>query len=59
MPPRTTAIADLAVGPDQGMLIIAGPCQAESYDLCVQVGEAMRDACAKLGFQYVFKASFD
>ncbi|MEM1098308.1 MAG: 3-deoxy-8-phosphooctulonate synthase [Planctomycetota bacterium] len=59
MPPRTTAIADLAVGPDQDMLIIAGPCQAESYDLCVQVGEAMRDACAKLGFQYAFKASFD
>ncbi|MEM1446418.1 MAG: 3-deoxy-8-phosphooctulonate synthase [Planctomycetota bacterium] len=58
-PRRTSAIANLTVGPNQPLLIIAGPCQAESYDLCVRVGEAMRDACAKLGLQYIFKASFD
>ncbi|MEM7577099.1 MAG: 3-deoxy-8-phosphooctulonate synthase [Planctomycetota bacterium] len=60
MPKRTTRIANLTAGdPARGLLIIAGPCQAESYDMCVQVGEAMRDRCEQLGFQYIFKASFD
>ena len=56
---RSLQIQNLTVGPDQPLTIIAGPCQAESYDLCVQVGEAVRDRCAKLGLSYIFKASFD
>ena len=52
-------IANLTVGPDRPLAIIAGPCQIESEDLCLRVGEAVRDRCAELGLQYVFKASFD
>lgn len=47
------------VGPGAPLTIISGPCQAESYDLCVRVGEAVREKCRALGFNYVFKASFD
>jgi 2-dehydro-3-deoxyphosphooctonate aldolase (KDO 8-P synthase) len=41
------------------LTIIAGPCQAESKDLCLTVGQAVRDRCARLGLGYIFKASFD
>ena len=52
-------IANLTVGPKQPLAIIAGPCQIESEDLCLRVGEAVRDRCNELGLPYIFKASFD
>lgn len=39
--------------------LIAGPCMAESFELCMQVATAMRDLCQSLGVGYIFKASFD
>ncbi|MEO1237077.1 MAG: 3-deoxy-8-phosphooctulonate synthase [Planctomycetota bacterium] len=54
-----TKVRDVTIGPDAPLAVIAGPCQAESYDLCVTVGEAVRDRCAELGLGYVFKASYD
>ncbi len=56
---QTIHIRDIPIGPDAPLTIIAGPCTAESYDLCVQIGEVVRDRCAELGFGYVFKASYD
>ncbi len=41
------------------MVLFAGPCAAESYDLCLEVGTKMKDLCLKLGIDYVFKSSFD
>jgi 2-dehydro-3-deoxyphosphooctonate aldolase (KDO 8-P synthase) len=41
------------------LCIIAGPCVIESEELCLEVGTAMRQACADLDLGYVFKASFD
>jgi 2-dehydro-3-deoxyphosphooctonate aldolase (KDO 8-P synthase) len=41
------------------LVVIAGPCLAESRDLCEEVGGRMKELCAELGFPYVFKASFD
>lgn len=52
-------LQNLTVGKDQPLTIIAGPCQIESRELCLRVGEQVRDRCAELGFQYVFKASYD
>jgi 2-dehydro-3-deoxyphosphooctonate aldolase (KDO 8-P synthase) len=54
-----TQVQNLRVGPGQPLAIIAGPCQAESFDLCVEVGAAVRDRCTELGLSYIFKASFD
>lgn len=56
---NTTTIEKLTIGPDQPLTVIAGPCQAESYEMCVEVGTAVRDRCAELGLQYIFKASYD
>ncbi|HNP17785.1 MAG TPA: 3-deoxy-8-phosphooctulonate synthase [Fulvivirga sp.] len=41
------------------LVLFAGPCAAESLDLCLEVGTAMKAICSKLGIDYVFKASFD
>jgi 2-dehydro-3-deoxyphosphooctonate aldolase (KDO 8-P synthase) len=41
------------------LTIIAGPCLAESEELCLRVAEKMAQVCSDLGFSYVFKASFD
>lgn len=49
---------DMVVG-DGKMTLIAGPCMAESLDLCMMIAERTASLAEKLGFNYVFKASFD
>jgi 2-dehydro-3-deoxyphosphooctonate aldolase (KDO 8-P synthase) len=39
--------------------VIAGPCMAESLELCLEVAGTMADVCRRLGIGYIFKASFD
>ena len=41
------------------LAVFAGPCVAESRDLCLRVAEYLAKVCDRLGVQYVFKASFD
>ncbi len=41
------------------MFLLSGPCVIESEEVCLQIGRRLRDACARLGIDYVFKASFD
>ncbi len=59
MPTQTLHVGPVKIGPDQPLTIIAGPCQAESESLCLTVGQAVRERCAELGLNYIFKASFD
>jgi 2-dehydro-3-deoxyphosphooctonate aldolase (KDO 8-P synthase) len=51
-------VRDQTVGPIR-LTVIAGPCLAESRDLCLRVADNLASICAALDFQYVFKASFD
>ena len=45
---------------DPGRLfLIAGPCVAESEDVCLNVAAALQKTCRRLGIPFVFKASFD
>ncbi len=46
-------------GLDQPFFLIAGPCTAESEQLCVDVAGHMKEVCAALGIPYIFKASYD
>lgn len=39
--------------------IIAGPCMAESLELCMEIAQTVSEICKQLGVGYVFKASFD
>jgi 2-dehydro-3-deoxyphosphooctonate aldolase (KDO 8-P synthase) len=47
------------VGLEQPFFLIAGPCTAESLELCVEVAGHMKEVCARLGVPYIFKASYD
>ena len=51
-------VRDLEIGPKK-LTLIAGPCLAESRDLCFEVAESLRDIAKDLGLNYIFKASFD
>ena len=46
-------------GLDQPFFLIAGPCTAESEQLCVDVAAHMKEVCCALGIPYIFKASYD
>jgi 2-dehydro-3-deoxyphosphooctonate aldolase (KDO 8-P synthase) len=48
----------ITLGGDK-MVLFAGPCAAESFDLCIETGSKVKELCAKLDIQYVFKSSFD
>ncbi len=56
---QTVTVGNITIGPGQPLVIIAGPCVAESADLCLRIGQAVRDRCAELGLSFIFKASFD
>ena len=47
------------VGLDQPLFLIAGPCTAESLDLCLEVAGQVKEICDRLGVPYIFKASYD
>ncbi len=55
---RTFRLGSSAVG-DGSLTVIAGPCLAESREMCLRVAAHMKPICERLGFPYVFKASFD
>lgn len=47
------------VGLTQPLFLIAGPCTAESLELCIEVAGQMKEICTRLGVPYIFKASYD
>lgn len=50
---------DFPIANTERLVIIAGPCQIESRDMCLMVADKMQRWCDSLGLGYVFKASFD
>ena len=60
MNPRLPAcIGPHRCGPDQPLLLIAGPCVIESEDLCLRIADRLKALAARLPVQVVFKASYD
>jgi 2-dehydro-3-deoxyphosphooctonate aldolase (KDO 8-P synthase) len=47
------------VGLEQPFFLIAGPCVAESRQLCLDVAGQLKEICAELAIPYIFKASYD
>lgn len=41
------------------LVLIAGPCMAESRELCLETAAYLKSLCAELDIAYIFKASFD
>lgn len=56
--PNPFKVADFTIG-DGSLTLIAGPCLAESLDLCREVASQVGELARELGFNYIFKASFD
>ncbi|KAB2883979.1 MAG: 3-deoxy-8-phosphooctulonate synthase [Albidovulum sp.] len=56
---KDVSIRGLTVGNDRVLTVIAGPCQIESADHAQMIAGRMAEACASVGAQYVFKASYD
>ncbi|MFV0293102.1 MAG: 3-deoxy-8-phosphooctulonate synthase [Paracoccus sp. (in: a-proteobacteria)] len=52
-------IGNFDCGNDLPLTIIAGPCQLETLDHALMIGETLVKACADSGASYVFKASYD
>ena len=52
-------IGKYEVGAGKPLLLIGGPCVAESEEICLEIAAFLKEACARRGVQYVFKASFD
>ena len=47
------------VGLEHPFFLIAGPCVAESEQMCLDIAGQMKEICAELGIPYIFKASYD
>ena len=52
------SIASVTI-PSAGPALIAGPCVAESLQMCIDIAGQMVQLCKRLGVGYVFKASYD
>jgi 2-dehydro-3-deoxyphosphooctonate aldolase (KDO 8-P synthase) len=55
---------EVSIGPaiktgKKRMILFAGPCAAESYEICIETGTKVKDICKKLDIDYIFKSSFD
>ena len=47
------------IGIDKPLFLIAGPCVAETEQLCLDIAGRMKEIAGKLGLPYIFKASYD
>lgn len=47
------------IGGSQRFTLIAGPCVIESETMTLQVAEQLKQLCADLGLNFIFKSSFD
>ena len=56
---NTVRINDKFTVGDGSLTFFGGPCTAETLETCLEAGKFLRDLCAELGINYVFKASFD
>ncbi|MEL6610376.1 MAG: 3-deoxy-8-phosphooctulonate synthase [Pseudomonadota bacterium] len=56
---KSISVGPLSVSNAAPLTVIAGPCQLESLDHAQMIAGTMAEACAAVGAQYVFKASYD
>ncbi|MBI5787437.1 MAG: 3-deoxy-8-phosphooctulonate synthase [Candidatus Schekmanbacteria bacterium] len=57
--PREIQIADITIGGNRPMALIAGPCVLEKEELTLQIAQELKQICAQLNVPLIFKASFD
>jgi 2-dehydro-3-deoxyphosphooctonate aldolase (KDO 8-P synthase) len=56
---REIKIGNVAIGGNNPLLLIAGPCVIENEDATLRTAEKLMGITSKIGMQLVFKASYD
>lgn len=56
---RRCSIASISVHSDGPLTVIAGPCVLEEPQINETIGRTVKEICDRLGFQFIYKASFD
>ncbi|MGJ8544464.1 MAG: 3-deoxy-8-phosphooctulonate synthase [Sulfitobacter sp.] len=56
---KNVAVGDLTIANNAPLTVIAGPCQLESETHAQMIAGVMKEACAAVGAQFIFKASYD
>ncbi|MCT2539648.1 3-deoxy-8-phosphooctulonate synthase [Sedimentimonas flavescens] len=57
--PRIVTVGNIAIGGQEPIALITGPCQLESLDHARMMAEKIAEACAPTGTKFIFKASYD
>ncbi len=52
-------INDIQIGNNHPLLIVAGPCVIENYEISHKIATFLKDLTERLGLNFIFKASFD
>jgi 2-dehydro-3-deoxyphosphooctonate aldolase (KDO 8-P synthase) len=52
-------LCGFAVGLEQPLFLIAGPCVIESRDMALDTAGALQEICRSLGLHFIFKSSYD
>jgi 2-dehydro-3-deoxyphosphooctonate aldolase (KDO 8-P synthase) len=56
---RKVKVSTVEIGPDNSVVLIAGPCVIEDEESCFEIALTLRDLCKRLDFPFIFKASYD
>ena len=52
-------VTDNVIIGNKKLVLLGGPCMAESQEVCLETADFLSKLCAKLDIGYVFKASYD
>ncbi len=55
---KNIQVGNVTIGSGE-LVLLAGPCMAETLDVCLETAEFLTKLCAELKIGYVFKASYD
>lgn len=56
---HTVEVKDIQVGPGHPLVLIAGPCVIEGFDITYRIASYLKDLTQKLKIPLIFKASYD
>lgn len=55
---KTINIGNIKIGPDEPLVLIAGPCVIESEDIVLQTAEKVKQIADRLDMPYILKSSY-
>lgn len=56
---RQISVANIKIGGENPLVLIAGPCVIESEKLCLETAKRIKDAAQRQNMPFIFKSSFD